>query len=177
MTTTQETLKKVSGYGSLEARDNIVPVGFQDQVTFFHSDYEVIKPWNNKMKASLIKKVEKFSSLKGLSFHMVTRYKTYDVIEGVAHGIGDHLSEKDLMKNTTKNVTWLKETFNSKVIMVENNNDLGTSAYSVVTNPDFISRVVVENDILLYDHAHALISALIIKYHSQIISTNPFGKN
>ena len=57
--------------------------------------------------------------------------------------------------------------------MVENNNDLGTSAYSVVTNPDFISRVVVENDIhFLYDHAHALISA----FNNQIPFLDYFHK-
>ena len=44
--------------------------------------------------------------------------------------------------------------------MVENNNDLGTSAYCTVTDPNFISRLVFENDIFfLYDHAHAMISA------------------
>ena len=59
-----------------------------------------------------------------------------------------------------KNCIWLKSTFPELKVMVENNNDLGSDAYQIVTEPDFITEVVNENEIyLLYDHAHALISA------------------
>ena len=99
------------------------------------------------MKVALIKKVEDFSRLKGLSFHMVTRFENYKIVNGVAHGVGNPLNEECLFDNAKRNIKWLKEMFVDKIIMVENNNDLATSAYFVVTNPNFISRVVFEKDI------------------------------
>ena len=57
--------------------------------------------------------------------------------------------------------------------MVENNNDLGTTAYSIVTDPNFIRRIVFENDIyFLYDHAHAMISA----FNKKLPFLNYFNK-
>ncbi|OUU28446.1 MAG: hypothetical protein CBB97_04490 [Candidatus Endolissoclinum sp. TMED37] len=160
LTLTVESLKTISAYGSLEAREKPVPLGFESQVTFFHSEYEISMPWDNSMKTALINKIENFEFLKGVSFHMVSRFKKYKIIDGVAVGIGKPLSEECLMGHARRNIKWLKEVFVDKIIMVENNNDLGTSAYCTVTDPNFISRIVFENDIFfLYDHAHAMISA------------------
>ena len=65
-----------------------------------------------------------------------------------------------MLKNARFNCNWLKKSFPNLKLMVENNNDLGSEAYNFVTDPEFISKVVNDNNIyFLYDHAHAQISA------------------
>ena len=152
--------KKVLRFGLLEVRDNSNFIGYEDYITMYHSEFELTQPWSEKDKEKLKNFIPKFPFLKGISFHMVTKYCSYTFIDGVAHGKGKPLSENSLLNNASNNVKWLKENFPKLLFLLENNNDLGSDAYDIVTNPNFIKKLVLDNDIhFLYDHGHAMISS------------------
>ena len=150
----------IPNYGWLEARDQSVPEALQEQIILYHCDLEITHSWNVEQRSALIKKVRSYPKLQGISFHMVTNNTAYILKHGVAHGVGRTLTRAELLDNALENIGWLKANLPSLEIMVENNNDLGTECYELVTDPGFITDVVVSNDIFfLYDHSHAKISA------------------
>ena len=60
---------------------------------------------------------------------------------------------------TAKRLSLVKKSFDG-IVAVENLNYFPTSAYDHVCDPDFISKIVRDNDIyLILDMAHAMISA------------------
>jgi uncharacterized protein (UPF0276 family) len=74
---------------------------------------------------------------------------------------GKILSRDEMMNSSIKNINWLRKTLNSDIkIAIENNNYYPTEAYDVVTDGEFLSEIVYENDLyFLFDIAHALITA------------------
>lgn len=153
-------LDTVLKYGALEARDHFVLPKHFSHIVLYHSELELQKCWDDSCKEQLRQKLSLYWNLQAISFHMVTCFPTYILENGVAQGIGDQLSTETMLMNAFENCNWLKKYFPDLKILVENNNDLGSSAYDIVTDPGFISRIVLENDInFLYDHAHAMISA------------------
>lgn len=152
--------KKVLKFGELEVRDNSNFKGYENHITMYHSELELTQVWSEIEKDYLTNFISNFPILKGISFHMVTKYRSYKLINGIAYGNGKPLSTNSLLKNASNNVKWLKKTFPKKLFLLENNNDLGSDAYEIVTNPSFIKKLVLDNDIhFLYDHGHAMISS------------------
>ena len=147
-------------FGSLEVRDHSKFKGYEKFVTMYHSELELTQEWSQEKKNIFLNFVHKFINLKGISFHVVTRYDTYEIVKGIAYGRGNALDENTLLKNAEINVKWLKEKLPNIILMVENNNDLGSDAYEIVTDAKFLNKLVTINKInFLYDHAHAIISA------------------
>ena len=74
---------------------------------------------------------------------------------------GIKISVEELKRNAQTNINTIKEIFGKDIsISVENNNYYKTEAYDYVTDPDFISSIVYDNDInFLFDISHARISA------------------
>lgn len=152
--------EKISAFGSFEARERKVPIHYRDKVTLYHSEIELTQNWSTKQKQKLTETIRYYRKLRAISLHMVTNNTAYVIKNGVAHGCGRILSRMELLKNAQDNTRWLKLTFPDLEVMVENNNDLGNPCYKNVTDPDFITEVVVSNEIhFLYDHSHAMISA------------------
>lgn len=126
----------------------------------YHSELELTREWSDEEKNNLLNFIEKFPNLKGVSFHIVTRYPFYEMVNGVAFGKGNPMNETTLLLNAEVNANWFKEKMPKLILMVENNNDLGSDAYEIVTDANFLNKIVLSNDIyFLYDHAHALISS------------------
>ena len=121
--------KKILKFGPLEVRDHSKFEGYEHSVIMYHSEFELTQKWFDTQKRTLYNFISKFPNLKGLSFHMVTRYPSYKLVEGIAQGIGEALCEDTLLKNAEENVWWLKEKFPKMIFMVENNNDLGNDSY------------------------------------------------
>ena len=67
-----------------------------------------------------------------------------------------------MKSNATENIKQIKNIFGNKIqVSVENNNAYKTEAYDYVTDPDFISSIVNDNDInFLFDISHAKITAI-----------------
>lgn len=150
----------IPNYGTLEARDRPVPESLKGHVALYHCELELTQHWDSGQRAALTETVRRYPKLQGVSFHMVTNNTAYVMKEGVAQGCGRTLSRTELLKNAEDNANWLKLAFPDLDVMVENNNDLEDPCYKDVTDPDFITDVVVSNDIyFLYDHSHAMISA------------------
>ena len=153
-------LDTVLSFGQLEGRDHSVLPQHIKHVVLYHSELELHQRWSESCKEDLFHELGKYYNLQAVSFHMVTCFPKYFLENGVAQGVGIRLSNDTMLKNAFENCNWLKKSFPSLKILLENNNDLGSGAYDIVTDPDFISTVVLENDIhFLYDHAHAMISA------------------
>ena len=147
-------------YGELEVRDSSEFKGYERFVSMYHSELELTQKWSLEEKRKIIYFIQKFPNLKGLSFHVVTRYPSYQIIQGVAHGQDIPMQEETLLQNAEINVNWLKEKLPRLILMIENNNDLGSDAYKIVTDANFLNKLVSSNNInFLYDHAHAMISA------------------
>ena len=66
-----------------------------------------------------------------------------------------------MLNNSIENTKWLRNTIgNGTSIGLENNNYYPTPAYDIVTDGDFITQVVIENNLfLLLDIAHAMVTA------------------
>jgi uncharacterized protein (UPF0276 family) len=74
---------------------------------------------------------------------------------------GIQYTRKELLQNARENFRRIKSIFGRRVdIAVENNNYYPTEAYQWVSDADFISELVFENEIFfLFDIAHAKITA------------------
>ncbi len=151
----------VGAFGGLEARDNVVPHAQRNNVLMYHCKCEITQRWSASDHGFIEQRVRGFRSLKGVSFHMVTNNTSFKVCRGRAVGDGEELSASVLLKNAKTNIDWFRNRFSGLEILVENNNDLGGRAYTTVTEPWFIAELVRQNQIkFLYDHAHAMISAV-----------------
>ena len=166
-------LETVLAVGELEGRDHSVLSKHIKHVILYHSELELHLRWSESCKDDLIKELNKYHNLRAVSFHMVTCFAEYILERGVAHGVGARLSADTMLHNAHENCNWLKKSFPTLKILVENNNDLGSEAYKTVTDPKFISKIVLGTDIhFLYDHAHAMISA-----YNQRISLDEYVDN
>ena len=156
----EDFLKAILAFGSLEGRDHNTCFKHFEHIRVFHSDVELQLKWNNEIRNDLHEKFSRLPNLEAISFHMVTKFKNYSIHNGIAFGIGEPMSDNEMEDNVSLNCKWLKTKFPKLKIMVENNNDLGSDAYKIVTETKFITKIILNNNIfLLYDHAHALISA------------------
>lgn len=98
--------------------------------------------------------------LKHLSLHLLARYKKTILKNNKLYGIEKPLTSNQILKTSKKNVNFLKNLFPTTNISIENNNDLNTDAYKLVTNPVFFSKLISFSKAnMLLDLAHAQISA------------------
>lgn len=145
----------------LECRDHSSDKGFKKQ-ELFHCDLQVI----HKLSINDLNYLKEIKSnkkdLKLISFHLASCYENPLIKKGVFHPQGIKLSIKKMKTNAAKNIKQIKNIFGNKIdLSVENNNAYKTEAYDYVTDPDFISSIVYDNDInFLFDISHAKITAI-----------------
>lgn len=144
----------------LECRDHSLDSIFPNQEVF-HCDIQLIQGWGQKELdyLRLIKKNK--PDLKLISFHMASCFDAPALINKRFIPGGKKLSIQEMKNHSIVNTSDAHRIFGNNIfIALENNNDLKTEAYDYVTDPDFISEIVVTNDIrFLYDIAHAKISS------------------
>ncbi len=145
----------------LECRDHSVDKDFKSQ-ELFHSDLQPIHKFSKEDIDSLIKIKSEKLDLKLISFHLASCYAKPKVKNGIFHPNGIKISIGELKHNAQVNIKKIKEIFGKNIsISVENNNYYKTEAYDYITDPDFISSIVYDNDInFLFDISHARISAI-----------------
>lgn len=145
----------------LECRDRYLTYQMGKQA-LFHTELQPIHLFTEKEICYLEKVVElKKSSLKLITFHMASSCHDPTIEDGIFKAGGYQYSRNELLYNAKKNFTLIKRIFGPDIeVGVENNNYYPTDAYNYITDPDFISDVVIENDIrFLFDISHAKISA------------------
>lgn len=142
----------------LEGRDATLSLEYP--IELFHSDLQLIQPWDEEERASLAKVIHSHPELRVLSFHLASCYTRPVLKGGRFHPGGEKLNPDDMRRFSEENIHWLRSRFSGKLsLAVENNNWLNTEAYDHVTDADFIRLIVLENKIfLLYDHGHAQIT-------------------
>ena len=136
-------------------------VGQIDYPSIFHSDMSLIALWSDRDR-SMLSAMAHSRSLEVISFHIASRYGQNVLRDGAFHGIGRLYSDEEMKDHAQSNVAFLRKTFGDEYpILVENNNDLGTDAYQTITDGDFITSIVEDNDIhFLWDIAHSEITAI-----------------
>lgn len=144
----------------LECRDVNLLSSFPQQEVF-HCEIEPIHELGEKEFEYLASVKKAKLDLQLISFHMASCYdapiiKNHQFIPG-----GNKLSRVQLLKNVSQNLSIFKNIFGPEIkIAIENNNNYKTDAYDIITEPEFISEVINQNNIeLLLDTAHAKISA------------------
>ncbi len=157
-----DTAKKIIALSDcLECRDDAIDSMLSNQEVF-HCELQPIHEFGIEQYKYIEKIARKKTDLKLISFHSAACC-SHAIVEGNVYKTGGEIySKKQMIENAKKNFTEIKSIFNNKIkIAVENNNYFSTPAYNHVTEPEFLKRVVIENDIeFLLDIAHAEITAI-----------------
>jgi uncharacterized protein DUF692 len=130
----------------------------------YHCELSLVSPWNGPAHQQLATVARELSSrggnLKGVSFHVASRYAANMVRDGAFEGQGQPMDSKAMLSTAVRNANLARRIFPDVPVMVENNNHLGTDAYDVVTDPEFIAELTVVADAgFLLDIPHARITA------------------
>ncbi|MCF6768100.1 DUF692 family protein [Thiotrichales bacterium 19S11-10] len=148
---------KLSDY--LECRDRSINATLEGQI-LFHCEIEPIHTWTEKeiVYLKVIRETKPF--LKLLSLHIASNCSSPVLKDNRFFPGGVTFTRAQMLDNARQNLETVKNIFGQNVkIAVENNNYYPTPAYKDVTDPDFISDVVYENDInFLFDIAHAKVT-------------------
>lgn len=144
----------------LECRDKSIDSDLPAQ-ELFHCDLQPIHRLSriNFRYLELIRKSK--PSLKLLTFHIASSCKNPVLKKGMFIKGGEEYTRNQALKNAMANFAEIKRIFSKGVkFAVENTNFYPTDAYKYITEPDFISKVVRQNNInFLFDIAHARIAA------------------
>ncbi len=145
----------------LECRDDTVNSTWPNQ-ELFHSDTQLIHDLeeSNLVFLKEIKNTKK--KLKLISFHVASSCDRPVYVDRIFQPGGKQYTVDDMLKNAKHNIAIIEEIFGDSVdIAIENNNYYQSDAYRYITDPEFISQIVYENDIhFLFDMAHARITAI-----------------
>jgi uncharacterized protein (UPF0276 family) len=145
----------------LELRDQSLGKDFPRQF-LFHCDVNIIHEWDDQTKASIQNILSLTPELKVISFHMAVSCNA-PVLQGKMYiSGGKPYTRNEMLSHGSKNIEWLRSFMPTGLrIAVENNNYYPDPAYNIVTDPDFISEMVRNNQVFfLFDIAHAEVTAI-----------------
>lgn len=143
----------------LECREHSLDLEFANE-ELFHSDLQPIHQIKDEDTSFLKEVVRKKPQLKLISFHVGSSCQNPLLVNNIYQIGGRKYSREELLDNARENFKCIKQAVAGIQIAVENNNYYPTEAYDYITDADFISQLVRENDIaLLLDISHAHITA------------------
>jgi hypothetical protein len=156
-----ETGKRLAAKSDcLECRDLSLESTLPKQ-ELFHFEAELIKQWPEEEREYLRKAIEAKKDLKLATFHAASNCTAPILVEKMFFPGGDTLTREEMIKNARENTAWLRSLGKKFLIGIENNNGYATPAYDIVTDADFISEIVRDNDLqFLFDTAHAHITSI-----------------
>lgn len=127
----------------------------------FHCDLQPIHKFSKEGFCYIEKIAQLKASLKLITFHAASTCDKPSLEGNMFQPGGRKYSRKELLANSKANLLQIKAIFGQQVkIALENNNYYPTEAYQYVTDGDFLSQLICDNDILfLFDIAHAKITA------------------
>ncbi|VVB86724.1 Uncharacterised protein [uncultured archaeon] len=144
----------------LELRDRSMDTNFKNE-EIFHCEMQPIHEFTKKNFEYIQKIKDKHPGLKLLTFHCASSCNDPCIENGMFKLNGKKYTKQDLLDNAKHNFLKLREILGSVIkIGIENNNYFPTEAYDYVTDPEFISEIIHENQLyFLFDIAHARIVA------------------
>ena len=144
----------------LEVRDDSINSIFPN-IELFHCAIQPIHELH-ETKFEYLKKIKSMHpDLKLITFHCASSCNKAYVEGGMFQVGGNNYEKEEMLSNAKYNFSKIKRIFGTGVkVGIENNNYYPTAAYNYITDSDFISEIVYENQIyLLMDIAHARITA------------------
>ncbi|MDO8140802.1 MAG: DUF692 family protein [Candidatus Brocadiales bacterium] len=157
----EDHAKRIINYSNcLECRDSSINSTIVNQEVF-HSELHPIHEFT-KINFNYLKYIRSVKhDLKLITFHVASCCDKPYLDNKMFKIGGKEYSEKEMLKNAKQNFSIIKEVFGKEVkIAIENNNYYPTNAYKYVTEPEFISQIVRENNInFLMDIVHVKISS------------------
>jgi len=146
--------------GCLECRDDSLDSVFPGQ-ELFHCDIQPIHRLQKK-EFDHLKRIKSIKpKLRLITFHIASCCDKPVLKNMIFNAGGTVYTEKEMLNNASENIAKIRNIFGEDIgIAIENNNYYPTEAYEYVTEPEFISKLVNENDIgLLFDIAHARVAS------------------
>jgi len=143
----------------LECRDRSISHNFDNQ-ELFHCELQPIHEWNDKEWSFLRKIKDSKPNLKLLTLHIASCCDNPKLNNKIFELGGREYSREEMKYFARENFNKIKSMFGNSVdIAVENNNYYPTEAYRDVTDPEFISDIVSDNNLrFLFDIAHAKVT-------------------
>lgn len=134
--------------------------GIINDKAIYHCEASLIAKWSEAEREEL-KVMSRAAPLSAVSTHLNSRFQHNEIVGNRFEGVGEPYTEAELRENAARNSDFLRECFGPETsILVENNNDLGTDAYALITEAEFIRSLMEKNELeLLLDVAHAKITA------------------
>ena len=156
--TNAERIISYSDY--LEGRDHS-PAVYPEKEILFHCDLQPIHQFSEQDFEYLLHVKKSKPFLEVVSLHLASCYENPKLLNGVFQPNGNKIEREQLLLNAKNNLERIKSIFGSTVkIALENNNFLKSDAYDIVTDPKFISEIIISNNIyFLFDISHAHISS------------------
>ena len=155
----KENINKINRYSDcLEGRENKKTTLLKN-IELIHFDIDIHKKFKQKDIIE-IKKLINNMKLECISFQMSSSYYSPILKNNKFYPMGKKLSKSNIFKNIHFNLLWLKKNinFNCK-IAIENNNYYSTGAYDLVTDADFLTKILNKYNLyLLFDYSHAKIT-------------------
>ena len=157
----KKNAEKISKHSDfLEIRYRTLKLKFKKE-KFFHCDEDLTLPWSKKLKIGLEQIIKNKKNLEYLTFQSTRCCADEKLYEKMFYLSGKKFSKQEMLNEGKKNTLWLRQKFGDKLLIgLENNNYYPTKAYDIITDADFISQVVRENNLFfLFDLAHAQVTA------------------
>jgi uncharacterized protein (UPF0276 family) len=144
----------------LEVRERSLDSKLNKQY-LFHIDIDLTHEWDDELRSYLENALSKKPELKLITLQATRCCKDGNLVDGIFQLKGKSYTDKEMLSHSVKNTKWLRQNISKSVLIgLENNNYYPTPAYDIITEGNFISKVVYENNLfLLLDIAHAMVSA------------------
>ncbi|MCH7576057.1 MAG: DUF692 family protein [Candidatus Marinimicrobia bacterium] len=157
----QENARAIAGVSDcLEVRERSLASTLPMQ-HLFHIDVDIVHEWGPERERYLKSAIESKPELKVVSLQATTCCDA-PLLDDKMYELGGRVYTRDeMLRYAGENIRWLR-TFvpEGTLIAVENNNYYPTAAYDIVTDGDFLTELIGQNDIyLLFDIAHAMVTA------------------
>jgi hypothetical protein len=145
---------------SLECRAWCIDAEYPKQ-ELLHLDVNMVHCWDKEMQEYICSSILSKPEIELVTFHADSCCDAPVLLKGMYQPGGKIYSRKELLENAKTNVLWLRTFMPKEVFIgVENNNYYPTPAYNYITDSDFLTQIVEENNIkFLLDIAHAKITA------------------
>jgi hypothetical protein len=162
----------------LEVRERSIDSEWENQF-LFHIDIDLTQKWNNDIKRYLKDALNKKPDLKLITMQTTRCCYGENIIDGMFQLDGKVLTSEEMLQFSIDNTNWLRDIVGNRTsIGLENNNYYPTPAYDIITDGNFISQVIKNNNLfLLLDIAHAMVTAHNKKInYDQYIETLPLER-
>jgi uncharacterized protein (UPF0276 family) len=119
----------------------------------------IIERWPKKEIERVALIIEKNNVIL-VSFHIASCFENAPIENGAFQPVGQEMSEAEMLENAKLNIIDLRNKVGFVEIAIENNNFSPTGAYELITEAEFINKLLTKNNLkLLLDLAHAKITA------------------